>query len=99
MKKEKSPGSPIRVIGSRDLHRNLPAILRELAGKEVRYVLTNHGKPRAVLIGADAFLSLMRDKKAARETLESLQRNGLSGAKARGAEHNSGNKVEKPGDE
>src|SRR4051812_26977341 len=41
----KSSDSPVRIIGSRELHQNLPGILAELQRAEVRYVLTVHGKP------------------------------------------------------
>ena len=50
---EKSTDAPVRIIGSRELHQNLPGILRELENDEVRYVLTVHGKPRAVLFRDD----------------------------------------------
>ena len=45
---EKAAESPVRIIGSRELHQNLPGILRELEGDKVRYVLTVHGKPRGL---------------------------------------------------
>ena len=51
---EKSTDLPVRIIGSRELHQNLPTILRELERNDVRYVLTVHGKPRAVLVGRRA---------------------------------------------
>ena len=56
------PPSPSRVrfIGSRELHRDLPKVLENLENSENRYVLTVHSKPKAVLIGAEAFLSLLR---------------------------------------
>ena len=53
---DKSSDSPVRIIGSRELHQNLPGILRELENNKVRYVLTVHGRPRAVLIGAEPYL-------------------------------------------
>ena len=43
----KTDEPPVRMIGSRELHQNLPTILRELEQPSVRYVLTVHGKPRA----------------------------------------------------
>jgi hypothetical protein len=56
------PPSPSRVrfIGSRELHRDLPKVLDNLENSDCRYVLTIHSKPKAVLIGAEAFLSLIR---------------------------------------
>ena len=54
---DKSSDSPVRIIGSRELHQNLPGILRELENDTVRYVLTVHGRPRAVLIGAEPYLA------------------------------------------
>ena len=47
---DKSIGSPVRIIGSRELHQNLPSILRELENQSVRYVLTVHGKPRRLVV-------------------------------------------------
>jgi len=56
------PPSPSRVrfIGSRELHRDLPKVLDSLENPDSRYVLTIHSKPKAVMIGAEAFLSLLR---------------------------------------
>ena len=56
------PPSPSRVrfIGSRELHRDLPKVLESLENPNSRYVLTIHSKPKAVMIGAEAFLSLLR---------------------------------------
>ncbi len=56
------PPSPSRVrfIGSRELHRDLPKVLENLENPDCRYVLTIHNKPKAVMIGAEAFLSLLR---------------------------------------
>jgi len=54
------PQSRVRFIGSRELHRDLPKVLESLENPEARYVLTIHSKPKAVLIGAEAFLSLLR---------------------------------------
>lgn len=56
------PSSPSRVrfIGSRELHRDLPKVLENLEDPDSRYVLTIHSKPKAVMIGAEAFLSLLR---------------------------------------
>lgn len=52
--------SRVRYIGSRELHRDLPKVLEALENPDARYVLTIHSKPKAVLIGADAFLELLR---------------------------------------
>jgi hypothetical protein len=52
--------SPVRFIGSRELHRDLPKVLESLEEPNARYVLTIHSKPKAVLIGAEAFLALLR---------------------------------------
>ena len=76
---DKSPDSPVRIIGSRELHQNLPGILRELEQKNVRYVLTVHGKPRAVLVGAEPYLSMVLDGKGASEALVGLQLSALLG--------------------
>lgn len=54
------PQSRVRFIGSRELHRDLPKVLESLEDDAVRYVLTIHSKPKAVLIGAEAFLNLLR---------------------------------------
>ena len=52
--------SRVRFIGSRELHRDLPKVLDTLENPNARYVLTIHSKPKAVLIGAEAFLALLR---------------------------------------
>jgi len=52
----------VRYIGSRELHRELPKILDALEDRDARVVLTVHNRPKAVMIGADAFLALMRGK-------------------------------------
>jgi hypothetical protein len=54
------PQSRVRFIGSRELHRDLPTVLKSLENQDTRYVLTIHSKPKAVLIGAEAFLALLR---------------------------------------
>jgi hypothetical protein len=54
------PQSRVRFIGSRELHRDLPKVLDALENPNARYVLTIHSKPKAVLIGAEAFLALLR---------------------------------------
>src|SRR5215813_8852509 len=76
---DKSTDSPVRIIGSRELHQNLPAILKELENNDVRYVLTVHGKPRAVLVGAAPYLSMIMDGRRASETLVGLQLTALLG--------------------
>lgn len=52
--------SRVRFLGSRELHRDLPKVLESLENPDTRCVLTIHSKPKAVLIGAEAFLSLLR---------------------------------------
>jgi PHD/YefM family antitoxin component YafN of YafNO toxin-antitoxin module len=54
------PQSRVRFIGSRELHRDLPKVLESLEDPNARFVLTIHSKPKAVLIGAEAFLQLLR---------------------------------------
>lgn len=54
------PQPRVRYIGSRELHRDLPKVLESLENPSARFVLTIHSKPKAVLIGAEAFLSLLR---------------------------------------
>jgi prevent-host-death family protein len=76
---DSASASPVRIIGSRELHQNLPAILRELERPEVRYVLTVHGKPRAVLIGAEPFLGLVHQNRSPSEALVGLQLSALLG--------------------
>ena len=73
------PDPPVRIIGSRELHKNLPGILRDLERPEVRYVLTVHGKPRAVLIGAAPYLDLVNNHHSASEAVVSLQLSALLG--------------------
>jgi len=76
---DKSTDSPVRIIGSRELHQNLPGILRELENDSVRYVLTVHGRPRAVLIGAEPYLAMIMDGKRSSEALVGLQLSALLG--------------------
>src|SRR6476620_1864128 len=76
---EKTADSPVRIIGSRELHQNLPGILRELENDTVRYVLTVHGKPRAVLVGAEPYLSMVLQGKGPSEALVGLQLSALLG--------------------
>jgi PHD/YefM family antitoxin component YafN of YafNO toxin-antitoxin module len=54
------PHPRVRYIGSRELHRDLPKVLDSLEDPSARFVLTIHSKPKAVLIGAEAFLALLR---------------------------------------
>lgn len=76
---EKTSDSPVRIIGSRELHQNLPGILRELEKDQVRYVLTVHGKPRAVLIGAGPYLNMIQGGRKSSEALVGLQLTALLG--------------------
>ncbi|MDR3636721.1 MAG: type II toxin-antitoxin system Phd/YefM family antitoxin [Isosphaeraceae bacterium] len=77
---EKSTDAPVRIIGSRELHQNLPGILRELENDDVRYVLTVHGKPRAVLVGAEPYLNMVLEGKSSSEALVGLQLSALLGS-------------------
>jgi hypothetical protein len=54
------PHPRVRYIGSRELHRDLPKVLDSLEDPSARFVLTIHSRPKAVLIGAEAFLALLR---------------------------------------
>ena len=76
---DKSSDSPVRIIGSRELHQNLPGILKELENNKVRYVLTVHGRPRDVLIGAEPYLSMITDGRRSSEALVGLQLTALLG--------------------
>lgn len=76
---DKVSDSPGRIIGSRELHQNLPGILRELENDKVRYVLTVHGKPRAVLVGAEPYLKMVLEGNVASEALVGLQLSALLG--------------------
>jgi prevent-host-death family protein len=68
--------SRVRFIGSRELHRDLPKVLDALEDPEARYVLTIHSKPKAVIIGAEAFLDLLRGP-TAEDRLLALQLGAL----------------------
>lgn len=70
------PQSRVRFIGSRELHRDLPKVLESLENPNARYVLTIHSKPKAVLIGAEAFLALLRGH-SAEDRLLALQLGAL----------------------
>ena len=73
--------SPVRIIGSRELHQNLPGILRELENDTVRYVLTVHGRPRAVLVGAEPYLNMITDGRRPSEAVVGLQLTALLGGR------------------
>ena len=68
--------SRVRYIGSRELHRDLPKVLDALEDPAARFVLTIHSKPKAVILGADAFLELLRGYKPA-DRLLALQLGAL----------------------
>lgn len=68
--------SHVRFIGSRELHRDLPKVLDALEDPEARFVLTIHSKPKAVIIGAEAFLDLLRGP-TAEDRLLALQLGAL----------------------
>jgi hypothetical protein len=70
------PQSRVRFIGSRELHRDLPKVLDSLEDPEARFVLTIHSKPKAVIIGAEAFLDLLRGA-TAEDRLLALQLGAL----------------------
>ncbi|HEU5118965.1 MAG TPA: type II toxin-antitoxin system Phd/YefM family antitoxin [Isosphaeraceae bacterium] len=70
------PQPRVRFIGSRELHRELPKVLENLEDPSARYVLTIHSKPKAVLIGADAFLALLKGHSSA-DRLLALQLGAL----------------------
>src|SRR5260370_42610746 len=54
------PQSHVRFIVSGELLRDLPKVVDSLETPVARFVLTVHSKPKAVLIGAEAFLALLR---------------------------------------
>ena len=68
--------SNIHYVGSRDLHRDLRKILADLEDPDSRYVLTIHSRPKAVMIGVDAFLELLQGHGAA-DRLLALQLSAL----------------------
>ncbi len=70
------PQSRVRFIGSRELHRDLPKVLENLENPNARCVLTIHSKPKAVIIGAEAFLSILRGA-SAEDRLLALQLGAL----------------------
>jgi hypothetical protein len=73
---ESMPQSRVRFIGSRALHRDLPKVLETLENPGARFVLTIHGKPKAVLIGAEDFLEIVRNP-SAEDRLLALQLGAL----------------------
>ena len=68
--------SRVRFIGSRELHRDLPKVLDALEDPDARFVLTIHSKPKAVIIGAEAFLDILRGP-SAEDRLLALQLGAL----------------------
>lgn len=83
------PPSDVRFVGSRELHRDLKLILDQLEDPNSRYVLTVHSKPKAVLLGTEAFLSLLRGQAPA-DRLLALQ----LGALVKGLESGTADEVE-----
>ena len=76
---EKPSGPPVRIIGSRELHQTLPLIMRQLENQDARYVLTVHGKPKAVLVGASTYLELVSGRQHPSERVVGLQLSALLG--------------------
>jgi len=70
------PSNSVQFIGSRELHRDLPKVLDSLGDSNARVVLTVHSKPKAVLIGAEAFQALLQ-KSSAEDRLLALQLGAL----------------------
>jgi hypothetical protein len=68
--------SSVRYIGSRELHRDLPKVLETLENPDARFVLTIHSKPKAVIIGAEAFLDILREP-SSRDRFLALQLGAL----------------------
>ncbi len=91
--------SRVRFIGSRELHRDLPKVLDSLENPNARYVLTIHSKPKAVLIGAEAFLALLRGQNPD-DRLLALQLGALvQGLEASSSPDEVGDEVEDPREE
>lgn len=67
----------VRFIGSRELHRDLPKVLEKLEDSSARFVLTIHSRPKAVILGTDAFLELLRGHSSA-DRLLGLQLDALA---------------------
>ena len=76
---DKTSESPVRIIGSRELHQNLPGYSKTWRMTASRYVLTVHGKPRAVLVGAEPYLNMIAEGKGSSEVLVGLQLSALLG--------------------
>lgn len=76
---EQQPDPIVRIIGSRELHQNLSAIMRDLENNAARFVLTVHGRPRAVLVGAATYLNLVRGNGHPCEAIIELQLSALLG--------------------
>jgi prevent-host-death family protein len=81
---DKSSDSPVRIIGSRELHQNLPEILKALENDDVRYVLTVHGRPKAVMVGAEPYLNMIMEGRRPSEALVGLQLTALLGERLDG---------------
>ena len=80
---EKSAAPPFGSSGAASCTRICLDILRELENDGVRYVLTVHGRPRAVLIGAEPYLSMIANGRRSSEAVVSLQLIRASGRKSR----------------
>ena len=80
---EKPIEPPVRIIGSRELHQNLTTIMREVEQQDARYVLTVHGKPKAVLLGATTCLKIIQATAEPTESLLELQLSALLGSSLR----------------
>ncbi len=76
---EQQPDPVVRIIGSRELHQNLSAIMRDLENNADRFVLTVHGRPRAVLVAAATYLDLIRGSGHPCEAIIELQLSALLG--------------------
>ncbi len=53
--------------------------MRELENNDARYVLTVHGKPKAVLVGASTYQDLVQGRQHPSEVLVGLQLSALLG--------------------
>ena len=71
------PSHSVQYIGSRELHRDLPKVLDSLGDANARVVLTIHSKPKAVLIGAEAFQALLQ-RSSPEDRLLALQLGALT---------------------
>ena len=79
MAEKKLAGPAVRIIGSRELHQKLPTIMKELEHNDARYVLTIHGRPKAVLVGASTYLELVQGTQHPSETIIGLQLSAMLG--------------------